>query len=349
MRTLQWLCISLFFSLLGASCTKCGSSTIHGAGATFPYPLYTKWFSLYNKANPEVEINYQSIGSGGGIRLLLEKQVDFAASDVPMTDKQLAKAKEPLLHIPMALGAVVLSYNIPGIKDLKLSSEVLADIFLGKITSWDHPEILKENEGLKIPKLPIIVAHRSDASGTTAIFTNFLSQRSKSWAKKVGKGTAVKWPVGLGGKGNEGVAGLIKQSPGSIGYIEQIYAEHNKLPIAAVQNKAGSYLRPTSESITAAMEGVPVPEDFRTSITDPDGKNAYPICGLTYILIYNSMPSEKAIKFIQFLKWALEDGQQYISPLKYAPVPSSFLEKIKQRIESISSQTTETSKSLSNL
>ena len=309
-----------------------------GAGATFPYPLYSKWFSEYSKQNPAVQINYQSIGSGGGIRQFLEKTVDFGATDSPMTEQQLSKAPTPVFHIPTVLGAVVLTYNLPGVeKGLKLTGDIVADIFLGKLTQWNDPKIVQLNPGMKLPAGPILVVHRADGSGTSGIFTDYLSKVSAEWKQKVGQGTAVNWPVGLGGKGNEGVTGLVKQSPGSIGYVEFIYAENNRLPYAALKNKAGEFVMPSMRSVSAAAAGAlkSMPADFRVSITNTEGRGGYPISGFTYLLVYRTMPGEKGRSIVQFLNWALNQGQKMAEPLFYAPLPKELKTKVDAKIKEI--------------
>jgi len=330
-----FLCLLMASSLAHVSVA---ATLINGAGATFPFPLYSKWFSDYSKKNTEVQLNYQSIGSGGGIRQFTDKTVDFGASDAPMTDEQLTKAGAPVLHIPTVLGAVVVTYNVPGAeKGLKLSSEALANIFLGKLTKWNDPQIVKENPGTKITG-DILVVHRSDGSGTTAIFTDYLAKVSPEWKEKVGAGTAVNWPLGLGGKGNEGVTGLVKQTPGSIGYVELVYAENNKLPYASLKNKAGQFIVPSAKSITAAADGSlkTMPDDFRVSITDAEGKQSYPISGFTYFLVWKTPPDAgKGAHFVKFLKWAMKDGQALASDLFYAPLPKSLVTKIEAKINSI--------------
>lgn len=311
---------------------------INGAGASFPNPLYAKWFSEYNKKHSDVQINYQSIGSGGGIRQFSEKTVDFGATDSPMTDEQLQKAGAPVVHIPTVLGAVVVTYNVPGVEQaLKLTSEMVADIFLGKITKWNDPKLTKLNPGLKHTG-DILVVHRSDGSGTSAIFTDYLAKTSPEWKSKVGSGTAVKWPLGLGGKGNEGVSGLVKQTPGSIGYVELIYAESNKLPYASIQNKSGQFVTPSLKTVTAAADGAlkSMPEDFRVSITNPEGKDSYPISGFTYLLVWKTMPNaEKGQALVDFLKWAVKDGQAFAANLHYAPLPASLVSKVEKKIGTI--------------
>ena len=274
------VCLALALPVLG-------QTQLNGAGATFPYPMYSKWFSEYNKLHPEVQINYQSIGSGGGIRQVLNGTVDFGASDGPMTDEQLKEAKTKILHIPTVMGADVPAYNVAGVSgEIKFTPEVLANIFLGKITSWNDPSLAKINPGVKFPNEPIIVVHRSDGSGTTYIFTDYLSKVSKEWETTVGKGTSVKWPIGLGGKGNEGVAGQIRQLEGSIGYVELIYAVQNKIQYGVVKNAAGEFVKASLEGVTeAAASAKSMPADFRVSITNAPGKTAYPISSFTWLLI----------------------------------------------------------------
>jgi phosphate transport system substrate-binding protein len=317
------------------------AAIINGAGATFPYPLYSKWFSEYQKIDKEAQINYQSVGSGAGIKQLLEKTVDFGASDAPMNEEQLKKAATPVLHIPTVLGAVVITYNLPGVgKGIKLPSETVAEIFLGKIRRWDDENITRHNPGMKLPKTPIMVAHRSDGSGTTAIFTDFLSKVSPAWKDKVGAGTAVSWPAGLGGKGNEGVTGLIKQTPGSIGYVELIYAENNKLPYASIRNKSGQFVAPTPAAVTSAAQGSlkAMPDDFRISITNAEGADSYPISGFTYLLVHQTMPKAKGEKLVRFLKWAITDGQRFAGPLSYAELPKELVPRVEKKISSIKVQ-----------
>lgn len=315
---------------------------LNGAGATFPYPLYSKWFSEYQKADPAVQINYQSIGSGGGIRQFIEGTVDFGATDAPMTDEQIAKVPAGVLHIPTVMGAVVVTYNLPGVKEaLKLEPQTVANIFLGKITKWNDAAIAKTNPKVKLPDQAIVVAYRSDGSGTTGIFTDYLSKISSEWSQKVGKGTAVSWPVGLGGKGNEGVTGLIKQTPGSVGYVELIYAENNSLPYASIKNQAGEYIVPSMKSVSLAAAGAlkDMPKDFRVSITDAAGRGAYSISGFTYLLVHAKQSSkEKGEKIIALLKWAMKDGQKLAEPLFYAKLPEGLVKQVESKIKSISTQ-----------
>jgi phosphate transport system substrate-binding protein len=312
--------------------------SINGAGATFPYPLYSKWFSEYRKIDPSVEINYQSIGSGGGVRQLLENTIDFGASDSPMKDEQLAKAKLPIYHFPTVLGAVVLTYNLPGITEaVRLTPELVSDLFLGKIYYWNDPKIVAMNPGVNLPDVPVMIVHRSDGSGTTAVLTDYLSKISPEWKSRVGAGTAVKWPIGLGGKGNEGVTGFVKNSPGALGYVELLYAEKNRLQVALLQNSEGNFVKPEARTISAAADGAlaVMPKDFRISITNAKGKDAYPISSFTYLLVYSKMPAEKGSKIRNFLQWAVKDGQKMASALFYAPLPESLVTKVEARIREL--------------
>ena len=330
---------ALVASLIGPSAWAGKLLLINGAGATFPYPLYSKWFYEYAKVDPTVNFNYQSIGSGGGIRQITAQTVDFGASDGALTDEQLKNAPGQLLHIPMTAGAVVITYNLSqaGAR-LRFGPDVVTDIFLGRIKKWNDPRVAKDNPGVYLPGENIIVAHRSDGSGTTNIFTDYLSSISGDWKAKVGKGTSVNWPVGLGGKGNEGVAGLVKQTPGAIGYVELAYAVKNNLPYADIRNKAGDFITPSIESTTAAVNGKinAMPSDFRVSLVNPDGADAYPIAGFTWILVYrNQADTMKGEKIVQFLRWAVRDGQSYSADLLYAPLPESIVKKIEARLDEI--------------
>ena len=305
--------------------------SINGAGATFPYPIYSKWFDEYHKKNPQVEINYQSIGSGGGIRQVSSETVFFGATDGPMTDEQLKAAPGAILHFPTVLGADVPVYNLPGLSaDLKFTGTVLADIFLGKIKKWNDPAIVKLNAGVTLPPTDITVVHRSDGSGTTYIWVDYLSKASAEWKEKVGVSTAVNWPAGVGGKGNEGVAGLVSQTPGSIGYVELIYALQNKISFGAVQNANGEFVKATTESVTAAAAAAAaqMPADFRVSITNAAGAGAYPVSSFTWLLLYEN-PKDKAQSkaMVDFVKWALTDGQQFASQLGYAPLPAEVVKQ----------------------
>jgi phosphate transport system substrate-binding protein len=314
------------------------TTTLNGAGATFPYPMYSKWFSEYNKLHSDVQINYQSIGSGGGIRQVLNGTVDFGASDGPMTDEQLKQSREKILHIPTVMGAVVPAYNVPGVTaEIKFTPEALAGIFLGKIQKWNDAAITSANPGVKFPDQPIIVIYRSDGSGTTFIFTDYLSKISKDWASSVGKGTSVKWQIGMGGKGNEGVAGQVRQLQGSIGYVELIYAVENKITYGSVKNAAGNFVKASLDGVTEAAASAPaMPADFRVSITNAPGKTAYPISSFTWLLIPEQSKDAKKGKILSdFLNWMVTDGQKMTSQLSYAPLPASVAEKVKAAIKQV--------------
>jgi phosphate transport system substrate-binding protein len=315
---------------------------INGAGATFPYPIYSKWFDVYAKQNPGIKFNYQSIGSGGGIRMLSNRTVDVGASDAPLTDEQLSGAPGKILHFPSVMGADVIAYNLPGFTGkLRLTGPVLADIFMGKITKWDDDKIKALNPGAAIPSTDIVVCHRSDGSGTTYIFVDYLSKVSPGWASDVGKGTSVKWPAGLGGKGNEGVTALIQQTPGAIGYVELIYALNNHIPYAVIQNKAGKWIEASLNGVTAAAASVAgnMPADFRVSITNAPGADAYPISSFTWLLVYQKQTNkETGEQIVKFLHWALTDGQKYAPDLKYAPLPAEVVQKEAAQIQQIQLQ-----------
>jgi phosphate transport system substrate-binding protein len=309
---------------------------INAAGATFPYPIYGKWFEEFGKADPEAQINYQSIGSGGGIRQFSEGTVDFGASDMPMTDEQIGKFKSHPLHFPTVLGGLVPTYNIPGVtQDLKFTPEALAGIYLGKIKKWNDAELVKANPGVKLPGNDIVVVHRSDGSGTTFVFTDYLSKVSPEWKSKVGANTSVSWPVGLGGKGNEGVSGVVKQTPNSIGYVELIYALSNKMAYGFVRNSAGTYLKADLDSVTeaAAAAAKTMPADFRVSITNAPGKTVYPISSFTWLLIPSKIddPAKKKT-IVTFLQWMLKDGQKFAGSLGYAPLPKEVVAKEEKQI-----------------
>ncbi|MDQ6800630.1 MAG: phosphate ABC transporter substrate-binding protein PstS [Acidobacteriota bacterium] len=313
--------------------------TINGAGATFPYPIYSKWFSDYNKIHPEILINYQSIGSGGGIKQMTAQTVFFGATDGPMTDEQLKGAPGPVLHFPTVLGAVVPAYNVPNVTaELKFSGPLLADIYLGKVKKWNDAAIGKANPGVTLPNLEITVVHRSEGSGTNYIFCDFLSKVSPEFKQRVGVATSVKWPVGVGAKGNEGVTGMVRQIPGAIGYVELIYAKQNGITYGAVQNAAGEYLRASLESMTAAAASAAasMPADFRVSITNAAGKGAYPISSFTWILLYqNPTDKQRGKVMVDFMKWALTDGQKDASPLGYAPLPKEVIDLETQALQKI--------------
>jgi len=332
MKPNRWLTAAVGGILLaGAAATAATAQAeqINGAGATFPYPIYSKWFSDYNKLHPDVEINYQSIGSGGGIRQLSNQTVFFGATDGPMTPDQMQGAPGRILHLPTVLGAVVPIYNIPGVDaQLKFSGNLLANIILGRVTKWNDPAIAGPNPGVKLPSTDITVAHRSDGSGTTYIFVDYLSKVSPEFKTKVGVATSVNWPVGVGGKGNEGVAGLVKQTPGSIGYVELIYAKQNNIDYGSVKNMEGEYVAASLDSVTAAaaVAARQMPPDFRVSITNAPGKGVYPISSFTWLLFYeNPKDKPKARTMVDFMKWALSDGQKAASDLGYAPLPSEVV------------------------
>ena len=310
-----------------------------GAGATFPYPLYSKMFDVYHTAFG-TQVNYQSIGSGGGIKQLQERTVDFGASDAPMNDEQISKSPAPIVHIPICMGAVVLTYNLPGVTDaIKFTPDVVADIFLGKITKWNDKGIAKLNPGVKLPDLAIAVIHRSDGSGTSYVFTDYLSKVSKEWNDKVGKKTSVDWPAGLGAKGNEGVTGMVKQTPGGIGYVELVYAVKNNLPVGSLQNKAGNYVPASLASVTAAAN-VEIPADMRVSITNTEAADGYPISSFTYVLVYadqsyGGRDEAKAKDLIKLVNWMLHDGQQYTEPLNYAPLSKDVIKRAEDILKTV--------------
>jgi len=323
-----------------STATSSGSVDLTGAGATFPYPIYSKWFADYAQQTG-VKINYQSIGSGGGIRQLSEQTVDFGASDSPMSDDEMSKAKGgPIIHIPTVLGADVITYNLPGVNAaLKFTPDAIAGIFLGNIKKWNDTRISSLNPGVSLPNQDILVVHRSDGSGTTYIFTDYLTTAAPAW-KAIGKGKEVKWPVGLGAKGNEGVSGQVKQTPGAIGYVELAYAKQNNLPIAAVRNKGGQYVAASVAAVTAAAAGVakslPANTDYRLSIVDAPGADSYPISSFTWILVYQHQPdATKGKKLVDFLNWALTTGEGEASSLDYAPLPSDMASKVKARLATI--------------
>ncbi|MHB8523698.1 MAG: phosphate ABC transporter substrate-binding protein PstS [Limisphaerales bacterium] len=323
-------------ALLGLATSASAQLLINGAGATFPYPIYSKWFDEYAKVDPSVRFNYQSIGSGGGQKQILEQTVDFGASDGPMSDANLAKAPGRILHIPTVAGADVITYNLPGNPTLKLDGPALVDIFMGNVTRWNDPRIARQNPGLKLPDTDIVVVHRSDGSGTTYIFVDYLSSVSKAWESKVGRSTSVKWPAGLGAKGNEGVTGQVKQLPGAIGYVELAYAVQNHLPYASIKNAAGGYIVPSIESVTAALASAKIPDDFRFSMVDPPGDKAYPIAGATWLLVYaGQQDAVKGRKMVEFLTWALRKGETMAETLNYAPLPAKVQARVLERIKEI--------------
>ncbi|HSP62582.1 MAG TPA: phosphate ABC transporter substrate-binding protein PstS [Pyrinomonadaceae bacterium] len=331
-----------FISMAFIGCGGAGSGgevRLQGAGATFPNPLYQKWVSEYGKANPNIKIDYQSVGSGAGIKQIKERTVDFGASDSPMKDGDLKAAPGEILHIPTVLGAVVITYNLSGVsKPLHFSPEVIADIFLGKIKKWSDPKINTDNAGVNFPDADITVVHRSDGSGTSAVFTDYLSKVSPEWKEKVGSGTSPNWPVGVGGKGNEGVTGQVKQTPNTIGYVELAYAAQNKLPAALVRNKAGNFVEPTIDAVTAAAAAsvATTPDDLRVSITDAAGATAYPISSYTYILAYKAQSdATKGKTLVDFLWWGIHDGEKFAKELQYAPLPDEIIKRAEAKINSI--------------
>ncbi len=323
----------LAIALLVFAMTAAQAQKITAAGATFPYPIYSKWFSEYSSAHPGVEINYQSIGSGGGIHQICSGVVDFGASDMPMTDELMASCGVKLVHIPTVLGAVVPIFNVQGVSDLRFSPDVLADIYLAKITNWSDPRIGKDNPGVHLPNQKIIVVHRSDGSGTTFIFSDYLSKVSKDWASGPGKGTAINWPTGIGGKGNENVAASVREYPGAIGYVELIYALQNDIRFASVKNAAGNWVRASIAGVTAAAATAKIPPDYRVSITDAPGADAYPISSFTYLLIPaqpKDMAKEHVIK--DMLSWCIKSGEDQVSALSYAPLPQSLGDRVLKTI-----------------
>ena len=323
-----WTATVAILATLLTGCASGATVLINGAGATFPYPIYAKWFDEFHKLHPDIQINYQSIGSGGGIRQLLTGTVDFGASDSPMTDEQLRQARTGILHFPTVLGAVVCSYNVPGInQDLNFTPEVLAGIQLGKIEKWSDRDLAKVNPGVSLPQENIVTIHRSDGSGTTFVWTEYLSKVSPEWKQRVGSGTSVNWPAGLGAKGNEGVAGLIKQTPYSIGYLELVYAIQNNMPQGKVRNSSGIFAKADLRSVTAAA-ATAIPDDFRVSLTDSPGRDAYPIASFTWLLVPNRIAdAEKKASIIRFLHWMLTDGQEIAESLSYAPLPQAVISK----------------------
>jgi phosphate transport system substrate-binding protein len=338
-KTVRSIAVALLASALLSVVAAAQSVDLTGAGATFPYPIYSKWFADYAQ-NTGVKINYQSIGSGGGIRQLSEQTVDFGASDGPMSDQELAAAKGgPVLHFPTVMGAVVITYNVPGVvRPLNLSGDVIADIFAGKITKWNDARIVAQNRGVALPNSDILVVHRSDGSGTTYIFSDYLSAVSPTWSSSLGKGKEIKWPVGLGGKGNEGVAGQVKQTPGSIGYVELAYAKQNALPHANVRNAAGRFVTPSIGSVTAAAASMKLPKntDYRVSIANAPGKDSYPISSMTWLLVYqNQTDKVKGTKLVDFLRWAYKNGEKSAASLDYAPLPSTMVAQLQNRLKTI--------------
>jgi len=327
--------VKLFLLLLASVApAPAGAQTlINGAGATFPYPLYSHWFDTYARTDSTVRFNYQPIGSGGGIRQILAGTVDFGATDVPMTDEQLRRAPG-IVHVPTVVGAVAATYNVPGISDLRLSPEVLAEIFLGRVTRWNDARLASTNAGARLPDRPIVVVHRSDGSGSTYLWVDLLARASPDWARTVGRGPAVRWPVGLGAKGNEGVAGQVRNMPGALGYVELTYAIANGLRVAAIRNQAGAFVMPTVESAAAAAAAGSVPPDLRISLADPPGDLAYPVAGYTWLLLPpNPRDPLKGAALVRFVKWAIHDGQRDAPKLHYAPLPAAVVRAVADRLE----------------
>ena len=352
-RTVQLLASLSAFALVfvAMACNNNGSSgpgttsvSLTGAGATFPNPLYQKWLSEYSKLHPNVKIDYQSIGSGGGIKQLKEQTVDFGASDAPMKDEELKSASAEILHIPTVLGAVVIKYNLEGIsKPLQFSPDVIADIYLGKIKKWNDPKITADNPGVTLPAADITVVHRSEGSGTSAVFTDYLSKVSAEWKEKVGAGTSPSWPTGHGGKGNEGVTGQVKQTPNTIGYVELAYAVQNNLPVAHIKNASGNFVGPSIDAVVAAAadSAGSTPEDLRVSITNAPGAHSYPISSYTYILVYkNQKDAGKGKALVDFMWWGIHDGESFAKELRYAPLPDDIVKRAEAKINSITANGT---------
>ncbi|MBE3598564.1 MAG: phosphate ABC transporter substrate-binding protein PstS [Limnochordaceae bacterium] len=331
---------ALLVAVAGVGTAAAESVSLTGAGASFPYPIYSKWIDEYHKLHPTVTINYQSIGSGGGIRQITAKTVDFGGSDAFLTDEQLKAAPGELIHIPTVMGAVVITYNVPGVtKSIKLTPDVVADLFLGKITRWNDTRITSLNPDVRFPNMPVSVVHRSDGSGTTFIFTSYLSKVSPEWRSKVGAGTSVSWPVGVGAPQNDGVAGQVRQIPGAVGYVELAYALQNKMPYAALRNRDGYYVLPSLETTSNAAAGIEMPEDYRVLVVDAAGKDSYPIAAFTWILVYKEQSDPvKGKALVDFLWWALHDGQKYAPALEYAPLPEAVVKRLEGTLRQITYQ-----------
>lgn len=337
-KLVAWLGV-LAILIASIACGGSSSVSLQGAGATFPNPLYQKWLSEYGRLHPNVKIDYQSIGSGGGIKQLKEQTVDFGASDAPMKDEDLKSAPGEILHIPTVLGAVVITYNLEGVgQTLRFSPEVLADIFLGKIKTWNDPKIVADNPGVTLPAKDVTVVHRSDGSGTSAVFTDYLSKVSSEWKEKVGSGTSPSWPTGIGGKGNEGVTGQVKNTPNTIGYVELAYAVQNKLPVAKIKNAGGNFVEPSIDAVSAAASASAgnTPDDLRVSITNAIGPQAYPISSYTYILVYKDQKdAAKGKALVDFLWWGIHDGESFAKELQYAPLPADIVTRAETKIKAI--------------
>ncbi len=338
MKVLHWVLVGVITTSLCAAISTVHAQELIGAGATFPYPLYSKMFDVYGKEYG-VKVNYQAIGSGGGIRQLISKTVDFGGSDAVMSAEDLQAARNPVLHIPIVAGAVVITYNIAGNPEIKLTPDVIADIFLGKIKKWNDPRVVYANAGIKLPDMAITVVHRSDGSGTTFIFADYLSKVSKDWKDKVGAGTSLNWPIGLGGKGNPGVAGLVQQTPGSVGYVELIYALQNKMAYASIKNKKGNWIKPTIAS-TSQAANINVPDNMMVSLTDTDAADGYPVAGFTWVLVYKEQryadrSEQKARDLTKLVGWMTHEGQKYAEPMQYAPLSKAAVEKAEKLVKSI--------------
>jgi len=335
MKLKYWIAVSIVAFSLGLQAQAKAETTLNGAGATFPFPIYSKWFDEYHKNHPDIKINYQSIGSGGGIKQFTARTVDFGATDGPMSDKEMFAVDGKFLHIPTVLGGVVPAFNLPGVSNLTFDGNTLAGIFLGKIKSWDDPAIQSLNPEAKLPAKPIVVVHRADGSGTTYCFTDYLSAVNPEWKKTVGTGKSVNWPAGLGGKGNEGVAGLVKQNEGALGYVELIYAQSNHLAFGAVKNRAGKAVLANLESVSAAAASAKMPPDFRVSIVNAPGENSYPISTFTWFLVYEKNAGKTGAVLKDFLGWMLEDGEKMAPGLGYAPLPPNVEEMVKGAVQKI--------------
>jgi len=347
-QLLVWLSVVVFLVVSiacnGGSGAGSGSLRLQGAGATFPNPLYQKWLSEYSRQHPDLKIEYQSIGSGAGIKQLKEQTIDYGASDAPMTDADLKSAPGEIVHVPTVLGAVVITYNLQGItQPLRFSPEVIADIFLGKIKKWNDPKITADNPGVTLPASDITVVHRAEGSGTSAVFTDYLSKVSAEWKEKVGAGTSPSWPIGMGGKGNEGVTGQVKSTPNTIGYVELAYAVQNKLPVGQVKNASGNFITPSIDTVTAAAaaSAANMPDDLRVSITNAAGPDAYPISSYTYVLVYkNQKDAAKGKVLVNFLWWGIHDGESFAKDLQYAPLPADIVKRAEAKINSVTANGT---------
>lgn len=329
--------ILIFVLLISPFSFAASSVSILGAGATFPAPIYQKFFDQFKKENPTIEITYNPIGSGGGIKNLKEQIVDFGASDAPLSDTEIKEMPKKVIHIPTVMGAVVVTQNLAGVTSIKLTGEVISQIYMGKIEKWNDPKIVALNKNIKLPDQDIVVVYRSDSSGTTAVFTEYLAKVSEEWKNKVGQGKAIKWPVGQGNKGNDGVASVVKNTPGAIGYVELVYAQQQKMAIDEIQNKSGAFVKASVSAVTAAANAAAksLPEDLRVSITNAEGKDSYPISAFTYLLVYDELPKDKAQALLKLFDWILTKGQTIAPTMDYAALPKSVLAKVKDQIKQI--------------